>query len=96
MDIPTVYLVGCSDPLPPRALEQAHQLAGILQGAGRRVATSPLLGRPSSPIRRAEILNRAFADPTATAVFDLSGGDLANQLLPWLDLPAIAASRAVL
>lgn len=96
MDTPTVYLVGCSDPLPPRALSQADQLAALLESAGRRVVRSPLLGRPSSPIRRAEILNRAFADPTASAVFDLSGGDLANQLLPWLGLPAIAASRAVL
>lgn len=96
MDTPTVYLVGCSDPLPPQALDQAGRLAAWLESAGRRVVTSPLLGRPSTPAQRADLLNRAFADPAARAVFDLSGGDLANQLLPWLDLPAIAASRAVL
>ncbi len=43
------------------------------------------------PRERANLLNRAFVDPQVDAILDLSGGDLANEILPFLDVPAIVA-----
>jgi len=38
------------------------------------------------------MLNRAFADPGVEAVVDVSGGDLANEVLSYLDWGTIAAN----
>ena len=32
---------------------------------------------------------RYYCDPSVDAVFDISGGDMANEILPWLDFQAI-------
>lgn len=42
--------------------------------------------------QRAESLMNFYRDPEIGAIFDLSGGDLANELLPYLDYDEIARS----
>ncbi|WP_099221634.1 LD-carboxypeptidase [Listeria costaricensis] len=44
-----------------------------------------------SPEKRAMELHRLYKDPEIKAIFDISGGDLANQLLPYLDFELIRA-----
>lgn len=51
--------------------------------------------KSGTPQERAEALMGFFRDPEIAVIFDVSGGDIANELLPYLDFEAIAASRAV-
>lgn len=44
---------------------------------------------------RAAALQRFFADPEIRMIFDVSGGDIANELLPCFDYETIAASKAI-
>lgn len=44
---------------------------------------------------RAAVLQHFFSDPEIRMIFDVSGGDIANELLPFLDYQKIAASRAI-
>lgn len=90
-------LVGCSDPLPPREREEIRRLPPLLAPLGVEVTCSPLLFSDAlpSPAEKAEALNRQFRDPAVDFIFDVSGGDLANTVLPFLDWAAIRASRAV-
>lgn len=45
----------------------------------------------TDPRDRAQLVNDLFADPQIDAIFDFSGGDLANEVLPYLDWDVIAA-----
>lgn len=90
-------LVGCSDPLPQSEREDVRQLPALLASMGVETAISPLLPAEAmpSPAEKAEALNRQFRDPSVDFIFDVSGGDLANTVLPFLDWDAVRASRAV-
>ncbi|WP_239253861.1 LD-carboxypeptidase [Listeria ilorinensis] len=44
-----------------------------------------------TPKERAEALHQLYKDEEVKAIFDLSGGDLANQVLPYLDFEWIKA-----
>lgn len=45
-----------------------------------------------SPQVRAELLSELFADPEVAAIFDVTGGDLANETLDLIDWGAVAAN----
>ena len=98
MNTKKAALVGCSDPLPVAWQTDIARLAAILQAEGLQTQISPLLfeGQLPSPRQKAEALNRLFADPAVEYIFDVSGGDLANTVLPYLDWKTVAASRATL
>ena len=90
-------LVGCSDPLPQSEKEDVARLLRVLEENGLATAVSPVLltkGLPS-PEEKAAALNGFFRDPALDFIFDVSGGDLANTVLPYLDYDAIRASRAL-
>ena len=91
-----IALVGCSDPLPRHEKEDVARLRPLLEAMGLTVDLSPLLLRetPAKPEEKAAEMNRVFRDPSVDAVFDVSGGDLANTVLPLLDYKAIGASHA--
>ena len=91
-------LVGCSDPLPGQGKEDIRRLPGLLETMGVSLEISPLLLRdvPPVPREKAEALNRYFRDPDMDYIFDVSGGDLANTTLPFIDFEAVRASRALL
>ena len=92
-----IALVGCSDPLPAHEKADVARLPQLLAAFGAETVVSPhlLAETPASPQEKAEALNRAFRDPSVDLIFDVSGGDLANTTLPFLDWDAIRASRAV-
>ncbi|NGZ74306.1 S66 peptidase family protein [Saccharibacillus alkalitolerans] len=93
----TVALIACSDGMAPEDRVRIDALAGHLRHFGLQVEESRTLMRAHGPFsgtpgERAGELNRLFADPRIAAIFDISGGDSANQILPLLDYGAIRKS----
>ena len=93
-------LTSCSNPTLPWAQDKLPKLVQALEAAGHILDTSAVeaLARESAqtpdrwdPRERARILERAFAAPDVDAILDISGGDLANEILPHLDFEAVSA-----
>ncbi|WP_010632064.1 LD-carboxypeptidase [Sporolactobacillus vineae] len=96
----TVGLISCSDGLDESGCTKVNAIVSTLHTLGLRTklaetiyrcAHSPFSG---SPEERAAELMRLFLDPEIRAIFDVSGGDSANQILPYLDFDRIRGSRA--
>lgn len=95
--MPRLVLASCSNPQLPRKEEQLFALSDALAKAGYELEAGPIrevAGNAKAPWRwdpqeRAEIINRAFASD-AVGVLDISGGDLAAEVLPYLDFGLIA------
>lgn len=51
--------------------------------------------RGGSARERARVLMQYFQEPEMDYIFDVSGGDIANEILPWLDFSGIRESRTV-
>lgn len=93
----TVALIACSDGMAPELRGRIDELSSYLRGFGLQVEESRTLMRAAGPLsgtprERAYELNRLFADSKIAAIFDLSGGDSANQILPLLDYAAIRSA----
>lgn len=91
-------IVCCSNALPITTREELEQLQQTLQAEGIQTRLSPHLFavdgvRSASAKQRAQDLMSFYLDPQTDAVFDCSGGDIANEILPYLDYAAIARSR---
>ena len=92
-----VALVCCSNGQSRRNGGIIKHLENILQQSGMTVVCSPYLYEKDSVFsgtgkERAESLMEFYRDDTVRAIFDLSGGDLANEILPYLDYEIIAHS----
>lgn len=92
-----VALVSCSNGLPAQGEPQIRQLIHCLEEMGVEPVQSPYLYAIDSveagtARQRAEILMEYYRDPEITAICDVSGGDIANEILPYLDYCVIAAS----
>ncbi|MBM7542076.1 S66 peptidase family protein [Amphibacillus cookii] len=90
-----VGLIACSD---GRKLEQQDQIERIKQlfarwGLGTVEAETIYRQEGTywsgSPALRAQELTKLYKNPKIKAIFDLSGGDSANQVLPYLDFDTI-------
>ena len=91
-------LCACSDFLDPERMADIERLRSILESEGVHVEVSPLLygsGGHDMGQKKADIVNAYFCDPEMDYIFDVSGGDLANTVLPYLDYEAVRASRAL-
>jgi muramoyltetrapeptide carboxypeptidase LdcA involved in peptidoglycan recycling len=90
----TVAFIACSDGLSD---DEAPQIGALTQqfavwGVDVKLATTLLRhadGFSGSAHERASELMRLYADPDVKAIFDISGGDSANQILPDLDFAVI-------
>ncbi len=90
----TIALVGSSDGLPGDS-DTVSRLCAVLESLGLHTVIFPSLyrttaGTPQPARQRAADIQAAFADPEVDALFDLTGGDGANAVLPHLDFPEIA------
>ena len=74
----TVALVGCSNGLSTGMQETIAALKEVLEGWGLEVLSSPYIYAQKD----------VFA-ASGKAIFDISGGDIANQVLPFLDFERI-------
>ena len=98
-----IALVACSNGLEVRKKGSVEELCAYLEGLGFTPCVSPCLYE-KDPVfcsvfsgtaeERAEALMSFYRDPEVQAILDLSGGDLANELLPYLDYEVIGKSRA--
>lgn len=92
-----IGLIACSDGLPESERAVVDVLAAELEKMGLRVELAATVFRRRGPFsgtpkERAAELMRLFSDEEIKAVFDISGGDAANQVLPYLDFKAIGHS----
>lgn len=91
-------LVACSDPMLLYQKDDIEQLKLLLEKEGLEVAVSPYLFacvEELSEKDKADDLMGYFRNPDMDFIFDVSGGDLANSVLSYLDYAAISESRAV-
>ncbi|RYL88957.1 LD-carboxypeptidase [Sporolactobacillus sp. THM7-4] len=91
----TVGLISCSDGLNPDDQRKIQNIEQTLATLGLHTRKAETLFRQSgtpfsgTPQERAGELMRLFCDPAVRAIFDVSGGDSSNQILPFLDYPMI-------
>ena len=92
-----IGIVCCSNGRPKTEQSRIEQLRETLL----KIGLTPVLGNhiyqqkgmaSGTGRERAEDLMRFFRDDEIKAIFDLSGGDLANEILPFLDYDEIAGS----
>ncbi|MGN1015113.1 MAG: LD-carboxypeptidase [Butyricicoccus sp.] len=86
--------ISCSNGLQPEAAKELDHLEQVLNHEGISVRRSDCLFardgvRSSTAKERADCLMELYDDRNIDAVFDLSGGDVANEILPYLDFSVI-------
>ena len=90
-----IALISCSNGMAEAFRPDFFKLLSILQGAGIKAVYGKHLFAEKgclagqSARERAEELTHYYCDPSVDAIFDISGGDMANEILPWLDYGAI-------
>ncbi len=90
-----IALVSCSNGMTESFRPSFLRLLSTLQKAGLETvygdglfAGEKSLTGQDARHRAAELMNY-YCDPSVDAIFDISGGDMANEILPWLDYEAI-------
>ncbi len=88
-----VALTACSNGIQPDGKIKIEELCSVLEKMGLKAWISPCLyakgGSSEEPKERAKILMDCFLDHRMKGIFDVSGGDLANELLTYLDFEQI-------
>ncbi|CAM3194879.1 S66 peptidase family protein [Sporolactobacillus spathodeae] len=96
-----VGLISCSDGWNSSDKPSLDYIVRVLSSLGLNVRIAETIFQlkntpfSGSPIQRATELMKLFRDPEIRMIFDVSGGDSANQILPYLDYAAIQQSQAV-
>ncbi|MCM1498253.1 MAG: LD-carboxypeptidase [Clostridium sp.] len=90
-----IGIVCCSNGQQPAQKTDIEQLIVKLQKMGLSVTLSPFLYAQNSTFsgtaqQRAKALTDFYQDTQISAIFDISGGDIANTILPYLDYDSIA------
>lgn len=93
-----VILVANSNGVPISQKDKVDQLVKVLQNMGLRPVISSRLYATNgissgTGAERAEVMMDAYKSADITAIFDISGGDIANEVLPYLDYNVIAKSE---
>ena len=90
----TVALVGCSNGLSSGMQGTIEALKEVLEGWGLEVLSSPYIYAKNDVFAgsgkdRAEVLMSFYQNEDVKVIFDISGGDIANQVLPFLNFEVI-------
>ena len=88
-------IVCCSNGQALSYKEDIDGLIDILDGHGINIDLSDYIYSIDSvasgaPIERAQALMKFYEDEEITDIFDISGGDIANEILPYLDYKKIS------
>ena len=86
----TIGLLGLSNPCSRQKIQPLYQW---LKSLGMVVLVSPYLYTESTPEQRASVFNTWIYE-NIDYIFDVSGGDLANETIPYLDLDAYRRSTS--
>ncbi len=89
-----VGLISCSDGVSREYSKEIEKLITILKGFGLKVELAKTIYRNNTGFSgtaedRGKGLMKMFEDDEIKAIFDLSGGDSANQILDYLDFDKI-------
>lgn len=90
-------IVCCSNGQSRRRIGEVKQLTEVLADAGLEPVLSDFIyeredGAAGTAEERAEALMSFYRDESVKVIFDISGGDFANEILPYLDFEAIGRS----
>lgn len=90
-----IALVASSNGLCYKMEDRINYLVNKLENIGLRVILSLNIyersfGYNGSGKERADNINKFFLDKRIKAIFDISGGDLANEVLPYIDYNVIS------
>ena len=89
-----IALVACSNGIRLSGKAKMEELCTVLEEMGLKVWISPCLyeqdGWSAKPKERAEVLMDCFRKQKIRGIFDVSGGDLAIEILPYLDFGVLA------
>ena len=93
-----IGIVCCSDGLKPEQTAAIDTLVNILEKSGFETELSPYLygdenGRAGTARERAGALMKFYEDDSVEGIFDVSGGDMANEILPYLDFQTISWNK---
>lgn len=93
-----VSIVCCSNGLNKNQAATINMLVQVLEKSGFVPELSPYLygdenGRAGTAQERADALMHFYKDESVDEIFDVSGGDMANEILPYLDFQTIAWSK---
>lgn len=94
----TIGLIACSNGLPIESNKKIKQLEEALVSLGLKFVYGNEIYRSKdvyngTPKEKAEGLMKLFKDKSVKAIFDISGGDLANGVLNYLDFNEIAINK---
>ncbi len=89
-------IVRCSDPLAPSMREEIDRICAVLSANGAEPVVGRFLYADEDSFTpgwvRAEELMKLYRNREITDIFDISGGDMANDVLDYLDYDLIASS----
>ena len=93
-----IGIVACSNGLSIERREQIEALIKQLENYDMHAICSPHLYAENgvaagTAVERARVLMDFYRDESIGAIFDVSGGDIANEILPHLDYAVIANAR---
>ncbi|MDY5251276.1 MAG: LD-carboxypeptidase [Erysipelotrichaceae bacterium] len=85
-----IAIVACSDPISDNTRMILNELIACLNELDLAALLAPTVLDPSEDpglliAHKAQNLNAYFADDDIKAIFDISGGNLANTIIPYLD-----------
>ena len=94
-----VSLSACSNGLNKNKLPVMESLGQVLQKMGVEITGSDNLYAQENVYSvpatvRAENLLRSFSDDRNSYIFDVSGGDIANEIIPYINFDTIKKSKA--
>lgn len=89
-----VGIIACSDPIDEERRRETEELIVTLNEMGLEVILSPFLYAIDTPLLGrgklcGEVLMNFYRDPLIKAIFDISGGNTANEVLNYLDFDEI-------
>ena len=93
----TIALVACSNGLSKNKKDRLDELVKLLSNIGLNVKLSPYIYAKNNCFsgtakERGEYLMELFKDKEVKAIFDISGGDIANGVLEYLDFDVIKSN----
>lgn len=91
----SVGITACSNTLSSTYEDTIKELDYSLYDVGLTMADCSYIYGERSADAKAEQLNALYANPDIKAIFDVSGGDAANELLPYLDYDLIKSSDKI-
>lgn len=95
-----IGIAACSNGLKKDSFSEVNKLISLLEKMDCCTIISPYIYAEDgvfsgSAIERAKVLNGMFQDHSISYIFDISGGDMANEIIDFIDFDAVKKSRAI-